>query len=421
VNNLNQYTVVDSINQTYDKNGNLVHDGSFGYRWDYRNRLRQVCTLDLAQRSGIDGVPGTADDCSSAGARVISVYTYDALDRRIRKSVTSSGPLNGATNFYYDRWRTIEERDSADVLLRQAVYGVYTDELLALDTNQDGNNTAIGAADRRLFYHQNGIGSIAALSDATRTVVEGYQYAAYGNQIVYGPVFGSILSTAGSVANPYRFTGQRFDPETGLFYFRKRQLSPWLGDFISRDPGGIWHDDINVGNAYAYVGDAPTKLTDWDGKGGFTNCNRMKGEMVTVNNTQGCPRICTEEHEEVHRNDGAVCCLKYSEKYKAAPDITAKNALTNKWNEWINSQEDWAECRGYTKSVDCADRKLKENKCAECPADKPEGTAEEQDKWRVQRKCCDELNKYKEEAEKLKKKHCDDNKGGKATQPACPF
>jgi RHS repeat-associated protein len=37
---------------------------------------------------------------------------------------------------------------------------------------------------------------------------------------------------------PYLFTGQRYDSETGFYYFRNRYYDPELGRFISRDPLG---------------------------------------------------------------------------------------------------------------------------------------------------------------------------------------
>ena len=59
--------------------------------------------------------------------------------------------------------------------------------------------------------------------------------------------------------NPYTFTGRRYDPETGLYYYRARYYDPKLGRFISRDPIGF---EGSKWNLYEYVKAKPTVLTD---------------------------------------------------------------------------------------------------------------------------------------------------------------
>ena len=41
---------------------------------------------------------------------------------------------------------------------------------------------------------------------------------------------------ADNLANPYTFTGRRFDEETGIYQFRYRYYHAQLGRFVSRDP-----------------------------------------------------------------------------------------------------------------------------------------------------------------------------------------
>lgn len=135
------------FNLDYDDNGNLTDDGTYEFAWDYRNRLRTVTR--------------------KAGGALIAVHAYDADDRRIRKVVTNSGALNGTTDYYYDGWQVLEERDGGDVLTQQYVYGRYIDEPLALDKNEDGDGSATGPDDNRLFYHQNSLYSMFAVTDAS--------------------------------------------------------------------------------------------------------------------------------------------------------------------------------------------------------------------------------------------------------------
>ena len=206
-----------------DDNGNEIDDGTFTFEWDFRNRLRRATR--------------------KSDATAVGVYSYDALDRRIRTVVTMSPSVT--TDFYYDGQREIEERNGADVLAQQYVYGVYIDEPLVLDRNLDGDDSATGPGDSRLAYHQNALFSVYALTDTVAVIREGYLYDAYGRQTVFqhGPNGvvdwgGDDWITPGGASgpgNPFMFTGRRLDAETGLYYYRARYLDPEEGRFISRD------------------------------------------------------------------------------------------------------------------------------------------------------------------------------------------
>ncbi len=236
----------------YDNNGNETDDGTYLYTYDAENRLRTV-TL-------------------KSNGDLIAVYSYDALGRRIQKVVTNSGSLNGTTEYDYDGPQDIEEHNGSGTLTQQYVYGNGTDEVLVMDRNLTGGPTATAPGDQRLFYYQNALGSVFALTDILGKILEAYLYDAYGRQTVLDPgpagvvVFGAgdIVTPGGVslVGNPFMFTGLRLDPETGLYYARTRYLDPVLGRYISRDPIGIWGDPSANGDAYSYVSDDPTNLAD---------------------------------------------------------------------------------------------------------------------------------------------------------------
>ena len=124
-------------------------------------------------------------------------------------------------------------------LTQQYVYGNYVDEVLVMDRNLDGDDSAIGTDDERLQYHQDSLFSVYAVTDDSGEIVESYLYDPYGEVTVFDAngdiVADNAFGTANSlIDNPYLFTGRRFDEETGLYYFRAR--------YFDADQGAVYFE-----------------------------------------------------------------------------------------------------------------------------------------------------------------------------------
>jgi RHS repeat-associated protein len=65
----------------------------------------------------------------------------------------------------------------------------------------------------RCYFQVNHQGSTIALSRQDASLEAAYGYDAYGR------------SSAAAAGNPFRYTGRRLDPETGLYYYRARYYS----------------------------------------------------------------------------------------------------------------------------------------------------------------------------------------------------
>jgi RHS repeat-associated protein len=104
------------------------------------------------------------------------------------------------------------------------------------------------AEDKCYLPAYDGNGNVTALVEAAT--------GATGAAYEYTP-FGELLRKEGNYAtrNPFRWSTQYGDDETGLVYYGYRYYSPRLGRFINQDPIKEW-GGINL---YAFTGNNPVK------------------------------------------------------------------------------------------------------------------------------------------------------------------
>ena len=185
-------------------------------------------------------------------------------------------PCNWDSSVELPGLNTLLDGGTSTFLEASGVYGNYLDEVWTLDDRSAGTGGTVaqlndGTGGQRKFYHNNSLFHVYGITDEVAGLVEAYQYDAYGKQTIItdGNDGDAIVNfnandvrTVGgnsTVNNPYMYTGQRFDPETGLMYFKNRYMSTDLGRFVSRDP--IGYGGLSEG-LYEYVSSRVTFALD---------------------------------------------------------------------------------------------------------------------------------------------------------------
>jgi hypothetical protein len=156
----------------------------YKYLYDYENRITKI------KKSGATKAEFAYDE---------DPLFRNALGRRIKK-VDS---VAGATTIYYynDKWQVLCVYNDAGVKQRWFAYGNYIDEVLAM-------NTTTLAVIIKFYVHDHLYSPLALVNRYQFTVVERYEYDAYGNCQIMDASYNPRSSS--SYGNPYLFTG----PET---------------------------------------------------------------------------------------------------------------------------------------------------------------------------------------------------------------
>ena len=250
---VHEIATIDAISVVHDATGNLTRNASDAldrYTWDFDNRL---ATADVDQ-------DGTAE-CG---------YQYDARGKRVSKTVPDGEGGSATTVFVSDGNQVVAEY-TTDALAtspeRKFVYATYIDEPVMMVDETALGSTGAGS-EEPYYYHQNSLYSVAAITDATATVVERYAYSAYGEPRFLDANASLLDPQATAIGNPYLFTGRRLDQETGLYYYRARMYDAELGRFVGRDPIGYDAGDVSL---YAYCGNDPVARLDPTGKWYYVN------------------------------------------------------------------------------------------------------------------------------------------------------
>ncbi len=168
----------------------------------------QAGTLTDSSGNGLNGtISGAtyATGFSFPGGGTIATYVYDGDGKRIKKTENSQTILY--VNQYYEKNLTTAIATT---------YYYLGDKLIAEREATTPNATL-------RFIHQDSLNSTSLVTSSSGTSL--------GSMTTYP--FGAARS--GSVPTDEKFTGQRLDSTTGLYYYGARYYDPTIGRFISAD------------------------------------------------------------------------------------------------------------------------------------------------------------------------------------------
>ncbi|MBZ0331983.1 RHS domain-containing protein [Halomonas sp. ANAO-440] len=169
-------------------------------------------------------------------------YRYDALGRRISKTVRDTNGTTATTHYGWDGDRIVREETD-----NQRITVVYEPGSFVPMLRIDETQSEQGAEKRLSAYITDALGTPMQLVTPrgdTLWQAQPDDWAAVKNE-------------RGNTYQPIRFQGQWYDDESCLYYNRHRYYDPQQGRYISQDPIGLKGGT----NLYGYVTN-PTGMVD---------------------------------------------------------------------------------------------------------------------------------------------------------------
>lgn len=209
----------------FDSNGNTRTNSGNTFAYDVENRLTNAVV---------------------GGTNIVIVYDGDG--NRVKKIVGTT------TNLFL-----VDDRNLtgyAQVLEEKTVSGGTTNLARTYTYGLDLIGQRDAGSGVKNYYGYDGNGNTRYLTSSSATVTDTYVYDA----------FGDLITSTGSTANFYRYSGEQYDPNLGFIYLRARYLNPNSGRFLSRDSyAGNVFDPASL-HKYTYGGNDPVNHSDPTGQ-----------------------------------------------------------------------------------------------------------------------------------------------------------
>jgi len=231
---------------SYDANGNMkgLTGGGYTYAmtWSPKNQL-------------------TAMSVSYTGGSQGENFTYGPDGDRLIRATLVNGSTTKTTSTLGDG---LEEVATAGSSTSTKNYLVTPTGVIGAITQSSGQSDSIS------YFHSDNLGSVAAISNSSGSLV----------QRMYYDIYGQRWSTAGasSPATSWGYTGQLDVDDLSVVHMNGRVYWPALGRFLSPDPIVQAPENLQSYNRYAYVFNSPLNYVDPSGfEGGCVSTASVGG------------------------------------------------------------------------------------------------------------------------------------------------
>ena len=180
------------------------------------------------------------------------ITTYEYNGNGLRSSKTTGDETTG---FYYHNGSIVLETGTDNQTLATNTRGL---QLISRETEAD-----------TIYYLHNTRGDIVKLTDQTGSIIKDYTYDPFGNgkeaEFNNFGINGFDPQAATVIDNPFRYSGEYFDSETGNYYLRARYYDPQIQRFITEDSyKGEANNPFSL-NGYSYCWNDPVNNVDPSG------------------------------------------------------------------------------------------------------------------------------------------------------------
>lgn len=211
--------ILSEYSYSYDNNGNITGitdaSGTTTYIYDKLDRLTEIHRPDgkiTKYTYDVRGNRSTVKDDTWSINLEATDYTYNEWDQltQVQTGTNAAAFQYGPTGLrtkkstptetvcyhYNNNGEVIAESDAANTLTANYVWG--PDHVL-VKKEPNGNE---------YYYLYNGHGDVIQIIDTNGNIVNQYHYDEWGN----------ILSQTEGIKNPFKYAGEIYDTETGLYY-----------------------------------------------------------------------------------------------------------------------------------------------------------------------------------------------------------
>jgi RHS repeat-associated protein len=194
-------------------------------------------SLDLSDTSYTYDLQNTLTGLTKNGNTTIFTYYADGL-----RYLKSTGTSHTQVNYDFSGQVIAEEKLSGSTVIQQSSF-VRGDRVLVKKDK---------TAAKDYYYLYNGHGDVVQIVNTSGTPVNTYSYDEWGN----------ITSQTEGIQNSFKYAGEIYDTETGLYYLRARYYDPSIGRFLNEDTVEGQIDNPLSQNLYTYVHNNPLIYND---------------------------------------------------------------------------------------------------------------------------------------------------------------